>query len=470
MKLIFKYIFYLSIWLLLTPKAVVANEKNIFGLHLTQTSDIESAANIINSSNGKWGWVTIVIRQDQLDYGTWQDFFDKCRSLHLIPIIRVATLMENDYWSRPQLSDMSQIAEFLNRLNWPTQTQHVVLFNETNHAQEWGGVIDVQDYVDIFISSSQIFKNLNPDFFILGPGLDLASPDRLPNFMSAKTYYQKIFEYNPNYFDHLDGLASHSYPNHGFIGTPADTGQHSIHGYLWEMNFIKSLGVKFDKPVFITETGWPHLEGIVKKSNYYTTKTTSDFLIKAFEIWSKDPKVFAVTPFIYNYPHPPFDHFSWLDKEGNLYPEYQKIVDLPKLQNKPEQINNFQAVKIDLPLLIFQDHQYTGRLTLKNTGQTIWGQGETQFCLTPQSTQNIELSSICINSTENIKPNQTIKVPFTFTVKSQSQIGKSYISWQNVSEFEITPFYDSSTIYRPKISLFQKFKDLIQNLNPFGPK
>jgi hypothetical protein len=470
MKLIYKVIFYLSFWLLLTPRPILASDKNIFGLHLTQPSDIDSAASVINSSNGKWGWVTLVIRQDQLDPGTWQEFFDKCRSLHLIPIVRVATLMENDYWSRPQLSDMGNIAEFLNTLNWPTQTQHIILFNEVNHGQEWGGSIDVEDYVDIFISTSQIFKNLNPDFFILGPGLDLASPDKLPDFLSAKTFYQKISQYNPNYFDHLDGLASHSYPNHGFIGTPADIGQHSIHGYLWEIEYIRSLGINFIKPVFITETGWPHQEGIEKNSNFYTTKTTADFLLKSFDIWSKDPNVLAVTPFIYNYPHPPFDHFSWLDEQGNLYPEYQKIIDFPKFHNQPSQINKYQAVKIDMPLLIFQNHQYPGHLTLKNTGQTIWGKGETQFCLAPQSTQNITLSSVCLNTSENIKPGQTIKLPFTFTVNPREQIGKSFISWQNLTEYEITPFYDSSTIYRPKISLFQKIADLFEDINPFGSK
>jgi hypothetical protein len=470
MKLIFKFIFYLSFWLLLTPRPILASDQNIFGLHLTQTSDIESAAPVINSSNGKWGWVTIVIRQDQLDQGNWQDFFDKCRSLHLIPIIRIATLMENDYWSRPQLSNMSQIAEFLNQLNWPTQTQHVILFNEVNHGQEWGGQIDVEDYVDIFISTSQIFKNLNPNFFILGPGLDLASPDKMPDFLSAKTFYQKIYEYNPNYFDHLDGLASHSYPNHGFIGTPADTGQHSIQGYLWELDYLRSLGINFNKPVFITETGWPHQEGIIKNSDFYTTKTTADFLLKSFEIWSKDPNVFAVTPFIYNYPQSPFDHFSWLDEGGILYPEYQKIIDFPKLQNQPTQINKYEAVKMDLPLIIFQNHQYTGHLTLKNTGQTIWGKGETQFCLAPQSTQNIILSSICISPQQLIKPNQTIKLPFTFTVSNQPQIGKSFISWQNTSEFEIIPFYDSSTVYLPKTNIFQEISDLFKKINPFGSK
>ena len=85
---------------------------------------------------------------------------------------------------------------------------------------------------------------------------------------------------SPNYFENIDGLSSHSYPNHGFIGTPKEIGQHSIRGYLWELNLLKKLGVQKELPVFITETGWPHREGIKSQNNFYTTKTTSQFLIE----------------------------------------------------------------------------------------------------------------------------------------------------------------------------------------------
>ena len=78
-------------------KSILASP-NIFGLHLTQTQDLISAKDIINSNGGDWGWVTIVIRTDQLDYRTWQDFFDNCRRYHLIPIIRLATYSDNGNW------------------------------------------------------------------------------------------------------------------------------------------------------------------------------------------------------------------------------------------------------------------------------------------------------------------------------------------------------------------------------------
>ena len=73
------FIFCLLILFFLNINPILASERNLFGLHLTQTADLISAKEIINSSGGDWGYVTIVIRTDQLDKNTWQDFFDNCR-------------------------------------------------------------------------------------------------------------------------------------------------------------------------------------------------------------------------------------------------------------------------------------------------------------------------------------------------------------------------------------------------------
>src|SRR3989339_1302994 len=98
----------------------LAADHNIFGLHLIQTADINSVAPVINSTGGDWGYITIVIRTDQFDYRTWQDFFDQCRRLHLVPIVRLANILDGPNWQAPTLSDIDNLADFLNTLNWPT--------------------------------------------------------------------------------------------------------------------------------------------------------------------------------------------------------------------------------------------------------------------------------------------------------------------------------------------------------------
>lgn len=448
--LIFAYLFFIF-----SSKSILASE-NIFGLHLTQTQDLYSAKDIINSSGGDWGWATIVIRTDQLDYRTWQDFFDNCRRYHIIPIIRLATHSDNGNWKIPTQSDIDNLASFLNSLNWPTKARHIILFNEINHGQEWGGEVSVKNYVDISLYAANKFKSLNPNFFILSGALDLATPDAMPKFLSAKSFYRQIYDYQPDFFDYIDGLASHSYPNHGFVGKPYHTGQHSILGYQWELETIKKMGVNKDFPVFITETGWPHQEGINRKNNFYTTKTTSQFLLTAYQIWSADNRVKAVTPFIYNYPQSPFDHFSWLDQNEQLYPEYQKIIDAPKLTNSPEQITSYELYKSQIPFLIFADHEYSGQISLKNTGQSVWG--EVNFCLQPTTSSSADITEICTDTSDKIYPGQIKIFPFKFNI--HPNISKNIsLSWENLPPIEINPLSETPALYHPKFNLWTNIKN-----------
>ena len=451
------FILCLLILFFLNINPILASERNLFGLHLTQRGDLSSAREIINSSGGDWGYVTIVIRTDELDKNTWQEFFDNCRKYHLIPIIRLATIMDNSYWKIPSTADIDHLASLLSSLNWPSQPKYIIPFNEVNHAKEWGGSIDVKNFVDTFIYTAQKFKSYDSNFFILSSPFDLAAPEKLPQNKSAKNFYQEIYQYNPLYFDLIDGLASHSYPNHGFIGTPDDSGQTSIRGYQWELDYIKYLGINKTYPVFITETGWPHREGAAKNNEYYSIKTSADFLQKALGIWEKDERVVAVTPFIYNYREAPFDHFSWLDPQENLYPEYQQIIDLPKKQNHPQQLTKFQIIKINLPLIIFSQNPQNGFFELKNIGQSIWG--ETNFCLTSQSSSNIESTPICTDN-NYIYPGKTTKIPFKFIINSYLE--KSYLGWQDTPQYEIKSLSPTSTVYQPKDNVWIRFKNWLK--------
>lgn len=441
--------------------SIFATEKNIFGLHLTQTQDLDSASKIINSQGGDWGYVTLVIRLDQMNRETWQEFFNQCREKHLIPIVRLATIMENNNWKRPEISDIDNLTSFLNSLNWPTRDQHVIMFNEINHGTEWGGTVDIKSFTDISIYTYQKLKSLNPNFKVLSMALDLAAPDQQDKYFSASKTHREIYRYRPEYYDNFDALASHSYPNHGYVGTPNDTGQHSIRGYNWELNLIKSLGISKTYPVYITETGWPHREGEQPANNFYTSSTAADFFIKALNIWSKDDRVIAATPFIYNYPHPPFDHFSWLDSSETLYPAYNLVVDTPKVKNNPPQKTSYEVIANHLPFILITDTEYTGKIILKNTGQSIWG--ETGFCLIPQTTTNVTLDAIC-TSGKYIRPGASETFEYKLKIKADPEYqDKTIVSWETLPPFEITPISGFGSIYSPNTTLKQKIIQYIQS-------
>jgi len=320
---------------------------NKFGIHLAVADEksLKDAADLANSSGGDWGYVTLVIQENDFNLDKWQDIFDKMRTLHLIPLIRLAgTPQANGFWGKPKKEDAEKWAVFLNSLHWVVKNRYIILFNEPNHNKEWGGEINPKEYGEIAFAFAKKLKETDDDFFIMLAGFDAAAPNRLPLYENEEIFLKKMFEDNKDNFNFIDGWTSHSYPNHGFIGLPTDTGRNSIKTYLWELALLKSLGVDKELPVFITETGWPHNQNQsrnfgTKCKNYLSPEKAAENIKIAFEeVWLKDENISAVTPFILNYEAAPFDCFSWkIPNSGDFYPQYELAKNIPKIKGEPGQ-------------------------------------------------------------------------------------------------------------------------------------
>ncbi|MBU4430987.1 hypothetical protein KKB16_02690, partial [Patescibacteria group bacterium] len=108
--------------------------------------------------------------------------------------------------------------------------------------------------------------------------------------------------------------------------------------------------------------------------------------------------------------------------------------------------------------------KYQGKIKLKNTGQSIWGENETSFCLSPQSTANVELGPICTNH-EIIEPGQTHEFKFTFQIiPSEIPQSNTFISWKNIDPIQLTPITKNSLIFRPKTNIKQKILNFLKKL------
>lgn len=358
----------------------VDHPNNKFGIHLAVISDedLQDAANLVNSRGGDWGYVTIVIGEKDRNREKWQTAFDKMRELHLIPIVRLATSLEKDSWRRPTKQDAQAWADFLESLNWVTKNRYVVLFNEPNQAKEWGGKVDPEDYSKVVLEFAKKLKEKNPNFFIMLAGLDAAAPHNLPDFEDEELFLYKMFTSLPNWgqelIGYLDGWASHSYPNHGFVGSPYDWGRNSIRTYLWETNLLGKFNIKNSLPIFITETGWPHAEGLNYNPKFFPQERVSENYRLYFNQLTTDPKVIAITPFIFNYQDGLFDHFSWR-KLGNqgFYPQYETVRQISKTKGEPEQNQNLVIIG-SLPEKLIKNSTYQIPIAVKNEGQAIWSQ------------------------------------------------------------------------------------------------
>lgn len=301
------------------------NENNHFGIHIMGEQDLDNAAHLVNSNGGEWGYVTMVIREDERDVTRWTNVFRRLNELKLTPIVRLATRMQDDgTWSKPAEGQSIAWVDFLNTLPWPTENRYVVLFNEPNHSKEWGGNINPEEYASLSREYWEELKKANTNFFVLPAALDLAAPDGSKT-MNATTFFERMHKHDQYIFTIFDGWNSHSYPNPGFSGSPHDTGKTSIRGFEWELDHLAQYYLSKDIPVFITETGWKNSE-----------KASENYKIAFEQVWNH-PNIRAVTPFLLNYSQPPFNKFSWTDPITNEFrPQYEAIQLLPKPSGSPD--------------------------------------------------------------------------------------------------------------------------------------
>ncbi len=349
--------------------ASVPNNK--YGIHIVDTTDIADLAPLVNSTGGDWGYVTMVLSDSERDNGRWQTIFNQMRRLHLVPIIRLATHVEGSTWVKPAKDRFYEIVNLLNNLNWPTENRYVILYNEPNHANEWGGQLNPEEYAEYLVTFAQELKRASPDYFVLPAGLD-ASAASDGAAMDEAEYLRRMVASKPEILTLIDGWTSHAYPNPGFSGSPYAAGRGTLTTYQWELSYLDSLGLTRQLPVFITETGWQHAEG----KSYIPGLLSSDQVganlqLAAGTVWS-DPRVAAVTPFLFNYQDEPFDHFSFKQLgSGAFYSQYYAYQAISKTHGTPLQHESYTLENDLLPNTLVSQSTYTLTASVKNEGQGI---------------------------------------------------------------------------------------------------
>lgn len=358
---------------------------NKFGIHLAQPTDedIVRASNLVNSNGGAWGYVTLVIHEDDKNVEKWQNIFEKLRENRIIPIIRLATKPQGSNWERPDKEDIEEWLNFLNNLHWVVKNRYIILFNEPNHATEWGGGVDAKNFAEVVATFAAKLKESNKDYFIMMGGLDLSAPSQKPRYEDAEIFFREVVgEIGSDAFNQLfDGLSSHSYPNPEFSSSPQKVGRKSIVGYEWELSLLRGLGIK-NLPVFITETGW--------NGDLISRFRIAEYFSYAYQnIWLPDDRVFAVTPFILNYQAEPFLKFSWIKKDlGDPYPEYVTVSNLSKKEGMPE-IEDSGDFIFQIPEAIVEDSVHRFNIEISNTGQGIWSR-ENNYALITKTSDSVE--------------------------------------------------------------------------------
>lgn len=453
---------------------VVPNNK--FGIHLIQATPDESspAAQLVNSSGGNWGYITVLIEGKDKNKDKWQAFFDDLRRRHLIPLVRLATIPDSaGFWKRPDIGEAQVWADFLDSLNWPTKNRYVIVYNEPNHAQEWGNSVDAKSYAKILDQTITALKSKNQDFFVLNGGFDASTPQELPKYQEESSFLQAMNEAVPDIFERLDGWVSHSYPNPGFVGSPDSYGKGTVRTFQWELQQLANLGVNKTLQVFVTETGWKHAEGINYDFSLPTTDIVSDYFKNSFEGAWNNPQIVAVTPFLLSYQETPFDHFSFKRvqnkdphiasqttsgsvAEPEYYLPFYSIQNLPKPAGKPIQENKAKLTKGEIYSSIVSGETYTINLTFNNTGQSIWGDsspdGSGQVSLVPmEGGLQLGIEKVAIPSNTKIEPDKDYTLQINLKAPQKGNIKVVLQLLMGEKQFDSKPVEFTTVVKEPVI-------------------
>lgn len=474
----------------------LAVPNNRFGMHIISASpdEIKDTAGLVNT-NGDWGYITFLIESSQRDKSRWQTFFNELRRQHLIPIVRLATKPDGGTWVRPYEKEEEAWADFLDSLNWPTKNRYIIIYNEPNHATEWGGAVNPGDYAKTLNATIDALKKKNPDFFVINAGLDAAAPNKMPAYMDSFTYMEKMDEAVPGIFNKLDGWSSHSYPNPNFSGSPTASGKMTVRGFEDELKKLKSLKVEKNLPVFISETGWKHAEGKNGNAKFPSAAEVANYYQTAFETAWSNNQIVTVTPFILDYQEPPFDNFSFKkprskittspspqDESSQFYPAYTTLKEMAKETGRPLQdhqaklqkgglstqnfTSTFEATSTGINTALVAGQTYDLFLTVENIGQSIWNDGG-QVALAPFS-QSSQLGVIPmkIPADQKIEPGQS----YTFHIAIKAPVGGDYKMQLNMYSgeklFNSAPFEFIVNIKSPV--LLQVHSELKWKKNPAG--
>lgn len=316
-----KFLILSGLFFFMSFSGAAAKLGNKAGVHVLHPEEIEAAATLLGSTTSNdFRYLTIPFSLEDLKRkDEWQRFFDKAATLKIIPLVRLVTKFENGHWAIPTRKNITEQIAFLSKYNWPTAERYLIIYNEPNHALEFGGKINPKEYGEILTFASAWAKSEQKNYQILMAGLDLAAPNG-PATMEALNFFTKMHESYPEIFDSIDYLNSHSYPNPGFINNPYQTAKNSVRGFEHELALIKKLSGR-ELQVFITETGWLN-NGLtsrwLEKYYFYTAE----------EVWSSE-KVKGVTPFLLKGDPGPFGAFSLIDRNNQptrQYSAYQKVI------------------------------------------------------------------------------------------------------------------------------------------------
>ncbi|HYU19087.1 MAG TPA: hypothetical protein VEQ11_10350 [Chloroflexota bacterium] len=333
---------------------------------------------------GHGGYVVQLIRSNDLRPEVWQPYFDSVAREGLVPIVRLATYKDlpHQWWVAPEpdpgeksyRSEADRFRRFFDAIVWRAERVVVTIGNEPNRPDEWGGAADPAAYARYLRDVAQAMRRVSSVRpVVLNAALDGFAPSRDgPGGASfdAERFLQGMLAEVPDCLELVDGWAAHAYPL-GPFGEPPGRQEfriddvrpeatprsapapglpnRGVNSYAWELWKLGQLGLGRELPVYITETGWRHVQSQVAASLDVSGATVederfADYVSLAFDgpgigwtPWNVDPRVKAVALFALAGKPDEWGHtnLALVDSGGRIVGAYQSAERLAVVRPGP---------------------------------------------------------------------------------------------------------------------------------------
>jgi hypothetical protein len=311
---------FLALGAVALPAIFPVHASSKVGMHVLTPAEMKKTAELFSSVRDDKSdplYITIPFTlEDAHRLKDWQAAFDIAKQENIVPLIRLSTRVNPEVqgWAIPKRQDILTLTKALSSLDWPQQERHVIVFNEPNHAGEWGGTLDPKSFAEMTEFTIDWLHTENANYVVMPAALDLAASNTAST-KEALSYWRQALEHRPEIIAKIDAWNSHSYPNPGFMAAAQRSGQNSLRGYQNELAFLNHYTQR-KLPIYITETGW------LDRVSYSRLQANYDYAMRY--IWS-DEQIVAVTPFVLAGSPGPFAEFSFINEKGEPTNHWQAL-------------------------------------------------------------------------------------------------------------------------------------------------
>jgi hypothetical protein len=326
------------VFVLLTACAVGAGAEasprvnNIYGAHLVNESYGRGVEKLrwIRHLVGEYGYAKLCIFgiTGEASGAAEKDvkLIEECHRLHLIPIVRLGGIYDGmrGHWEKPVADapgDYSSMAAAVKSIvsDLPRTEEiplYVEIWNEPACEIEWSHEPDMKEYGLFLVQVSRAIRSIgDPNVKILNGAFAL-SPE------SAEEMFLKV----PESVQAFDVWGSHPYPHNqppwmNLASGNTLSADLCIDAYVQELDVLERFG-RGDAPVMLVETGYdlgnatftdpglPIIDEVIR----------AEYIVSAFrDYWSKDPRILAVTPFLFC--DPGWERFNWVHSDSGSHPD-----------------------------------------------------------------------------------------------------------------------------------------------------